>query len=412
MRPIIRAENLSKSYRIGHSRAGYSTLRETLTGVLRAPLKRLRYGGSDEAEETLWALRDVGFEVMPGEAVGIIGRNGSGKSTLLKILSRVTEPTTGRAELYGRVGSLIEVGTGFHPELTGRENIYLNGAILGMKRREIDRKFDEIVAFAEIEKYLDTPVKHYSSGMYMRLGFAVAAHLDTEILIIDEVLAVGDAAFQKKCLGKMEDSAREGRTVLFVSHDMSSVQALCSRSILLDKGQLMVEGRVSEVVERYSLTGMDTNRSSVAFPENTDLRIQFLHAELVDGVDAEGREVVQLYCKYLARTELESVLLCVEVRNAADATVFYSNDELLRHYRKRRPGVHTVELSIPKYLLAPGRYSVTIGFWEPGRLPEHFPSERLSFRREDSPTRLSAHGVPWPGLLYLPDTWRYVEEDH
>jgi lipopolysaccharide transport system ATP-binding protein len=239
----------------------------------------------------------------------------------------------------------------------------------------------------------------------------VAAHLETEILIIDEVLAVGDTAFQKKCLGKMEDSAREGRTVLFVSHDMSSVKALCTKGVLLDKGKLECEGPAFDVVEKYSLSGADTNRSSVAFPENTDLRIQFLRAELADSVDAEGREVVQLYCKYLARIELESVLLCVEVRNAADVTVFYSNDELLRHHQKRRPGTHTVELSIPKYLLAPGRYSVTFGFWEPGRLPEHFPDEQLSFRREDSLNRLSAHGIPWPGLLYLPETWRYIEEE-
>lgn len=401
---------MSKSYRIGHSRAGYATLRESLAGALRAPLKRLRYGASQD-EETVWALKDVGFEVMPGEAVGIIGRNGSGKSTLLKILSRVTQPTTGRAELYGRVGSLLEVGTGFHPELTGRENVYLNGAILGMKRAEISRKFDEIIAFAEIEKYLDAPVKHYSSGMHMRLAFAVAAHLEPEILIVDEVLAVGDAAFQRKCLGKMEDVAGQGRTVLFVSHDMAAVKALCSRGILLDRGELAVEGRVSEIVDQYSLSDADTQRNSVSLPEDTNLRMQFLHTKLVDGVDAEGREITELNCTYVVRAELKSMLLSVEVRNAADVSVFYSNDGLLGDYRKRRLGVHTVALTIPKHLLAPGAYSVAFGFWEPGHPPEHFPDERLAFRRDEPLTRLSAHGISWPGMLYLPATWRYVEAE-
>lgn len=250
MKPMIRVDNLSKRYRLGARQAPYGTLRDTLAGAVRAPLRRLRQGGRT-ATETLWALKDVNFEVQPGEVVGIIGRNGAGKSTLLKVLSRITEPTAGRVELYGRVGSLLEVGTGFHPELTGRENIYLNGAILGMRRAEIARKFDEIVAFAEIERFLDTPVKHYSSGMYMRLAFAVAANLEPEILIVDEVLAVGDAAFQKKCLGKMGSVAREGRTVLFVSHNTGAVASLCGRCLLLDKGTVMRDGGVTEVTALY-----------------------------------------------------------------------------------------------------------------------------------------------------------------
>ena len=210
MKPIIRVENLSKQYRIGAQQASYSTLRDSITNAFTAPFKNTRNPKPETRNsETLWALKDINFEVHPGEVVGIIGRNGAGKSTLLKILSRITEPTTGRVDLYGRVGSLLEVGTGFHPELTGRENIYLNGAVLGMKREEIKRRFDEIVAFAEVEKFLDTPVKHYSSGMYMRLAFAIAAHLDPEILVIDEVLAVGDSRFQKKCLAKMEDMAHK-----------------------------------------------------------------------------------------------------------------------------------------------------------------------------------------------------------
>ena len=219
MKPIVRAERLWKEYRLGQREAAYGTLRETIVDVMRAPLKKLR-GANGASGETLWALKDVNFTVEPGEVIGIIGRNGAGKSTLLKVLSRITEPTTGCVELYGRVASLLEVGTGFHPELTGRENIFLNGAILGMRKTEIARKFDEIVAFSDLEKFLDTPVKRYSSGMYMRLAFAVASHLEPEILLVDEVLAVGDAAFQKKCLGKMGEVAREGRTVIFVSHNL------------------------------------------------------------------------------------------------------------------------------------------------------------------------------------------------
>jgi lipopolysaccharide transport system ATP-binding protein len=250
MRPIIKVENLSKRYQIGARPESYPTLREALTGMLKAPFKRLRTGGRG-AHETKWALTDVGFEVEPGEVIGIIGRNGAGKSTLLKVLSRITEPTTGRVELYGRVGSLLEVGTGFHPELTGRENVYLNGSIIGMSRREIGRKFDEIVAFAEVDQYIDTPVKRYSSGMQVRLAFAVAAHLEPEILVVDEVLAVGDAAFQRKCLGKMGDVAKQGRTVLFVSHDLAAVGQLCERVMLLTDGRLSLNGEPATVIDAY-----------------------------------------------------------------------------------------------------------------------------------------------------------------
>ena len=248
----IRVENLGKLYKIG-KRERYYTLRDSLADFFTRPFRR-RNGGSlaeTNGEDQFWALKDVSLEIKRGEVVGIIGRNGAGKTTLLKILSRITEPTTGRAEIYGRVGSLLEVGTGFHPELTGRENIYLNAAILGMKKAEIARKFDEIVAFAEVEKFLDTPVKHYSSGMYVRLAFAVAAHLEPEILLVDEVLAVGDAAFQKKCLGKMSDVAQEGRTVLFVSHNLGAVNQLCNTSLILDKGNLILKGDTNLVISNY-----------------------------------------------------------------------------------------------------------------------------------------------------------------
>ena len=242
--PAIRALGLSKRFRIGR-RIGYKSLRESLQNSAKSMFRQRR------AEETIWALRDVSFEIEPGEVVGVIGRNGAGKSTLLKLLSRITEPTEGRVELRGRVGSLLEVGTGFHLELTGRENIFLNGAILGMKRSEILSRFDEIVAFAEIERFLDTPVKRYSSGMYVRLAFAVAAHLESEILLVDEVLAVGDAVFQKKCLGKMGDVAKGGHTVLFVSHNLQAIAELTTRTLLVDHGSLLFSGDRYAALERY-----------------------------------------------------------------------------------------------------------------------------------------------------------------
>jgi lipopolysaccharide transport system ATP-binding protein len=243
----IRAERLGKQYRLGRLER-YPTLRDALAGAVKRPFAAR---STSEGADTLWALRNVAFDVRRGEVLGVIGHNGAGKSTLLKILSRIAEPTTGRAVLRGRIGSLLEVGTGFHPELTGRENVYLNGAILGMRRAEIARQFDQIVAFAEVERFIDTPVKHFSSGMYMRLAFAVAAHLEPEILIVDEVLAVGDAAFQRKCLGRMEDVAHAGRTVLFVSHNLDAVRRLCTRCLLLQHGRTEALGETSAVIAQY-----------------------------------------------------------------------------------------------------------------------------------------------------------------
>jgi len=297
----IKVENLSKRYRIGQyvgSGAQYRTLRESLTNAVSAPLRRLKYISqsairnpqspistniTNQANKTnenryhnlpstrfMWALRDVSFEVKQGEVLGIIGRNGAGKSTLLKVLTRITEPTEGRAELHGRVGSLLEVGTGFHSELTGRENIYLSGAVLGMQRKEINRKFDEIVDFSGVETYIDTPVKRYSSGMRVRLGFAVAAHLEPEILLIDEVLAVGDAQFQKKCLGKMENVASEGRTVLFVSHNMEAILGLCPRAIWLGSGVKQADGPASQIVRQYLSSSVARGNSEASLAEITD----------------------------------------------------------------------------------------------------------------------------------------------
>lgn len=258
MSTVINVEQLGKKYTISHQQRGdNNSLREVITssvaniGKLFSPSSRHALQVTSPISEDFWALEDVSFDVKQGERIGIIGRNGAGKSTLLKILSRITEPTTGRVRIKGRVASLLEVGTGFHPELTGRENIYLNGAILGMGRQEISRKFDEIVAFSEIERFLDTPVKRYSSGMYVRLAFAVAAHLEPEIMIVDEVLAVGDAGFQKKCLGKMEDAGREGRTVLFVSHNMGAIRAICDRGLLLDSGRLLLDTSAASAIDQY-----------------------------------------------------------------------------------------------------------------------------------------------------------------
>ena len=254
--PAIRVTGLGKRYQLGARQTSYGSLRESLTELLRSPWRRFRsLAGQETAAESFWALRDVNFEIAPGEVVGIIGRNGAGKSTLLKVLSRITDPTTGRLEIAGRVASLLEVGTGFHPELTGRENIHLNGAILGMRRSEIRGRFEQIVEFSEVGPFLDTPVKRYSSGMYMRLAFAVAAHLDPEILIVDEVLAVGDATFQKKCLGRMGEVARGGRTVLFVSHNMHSVTRLCTRGILMSQGTVAASGPIHGIVQQYLSDG-------------------------------------------------------------------------------------------------------------------------------------------------------------
>ena len=258
--PAIICEQLGKQYRIGE-REHYKTLREAIAGAVTRPLRRLRTFSGDgptKTPPTIWALKGVSFEIKGGEVVGVIGRNGAGKTTLLKVLSRITEPTAGWAQIHGRIGSLLEVGTGFHPELTGRENIFLNGAILGMKRAEITRKFDEIVAFAEVDKFIDTPVKRYSSGMYVRLGFAVAAHMETEILLVDEVLAVGDAQFQKKCFERMRRVSSEGRTIMFVSHNMAAMRSICQSGIVLDNGEVKARGEINKVVDGY-LAGLEAD---------------------------------------------------------------------------------------------------------------------------------------------------------
>ena len=411
---VISIENVSKSYQLGVINTGtfYGDLKRWWARQRGKPdpyqkIEEIDDGNRDG--ETIWALKDVNFQVQQGEALGIIGRNGAGKSTLLKILSRVTAPTSGEIKVKGRIASLLEVGTGFHPELTGRENIFLNGAIMGMDRREIQRKFDEIVDFSGVEQFVDTPVKRYSSGMYVRLAFAVAAHLEPEILVVDEVLAVGDAEFQKKCLGKMSDVAHQGRTVLFVSHNMAAIKSLCDRAILLDKGITNLDDSAEKVVEHYLSFNSMGHISNLKFELDKKIKVQILEVSLSENVNEFGQEVVILWCRYIVRTPLNNLLLCVDVQNLSETSVFYSNDEQLTDGRKRLKGIHEVALSIPKYLLAPGTYSVAFGFWEPGHSAEHFPKEKLSFIKAPlDNNRLAIHGISWPSVIYMPSTWNYI----
>ena len=348
----IRADKLGKLYRIGQAQQ-YRALRDTLNGLLRAPFRGPRDRKQD-AKEWLWAVRDVSFEIKRGELIGIIGRNGAGKSTLLKLLSRITHPTEGCADMYGRVGSLLEVGTGFHAELTGRENIFLNGAILGMRKAEIARKFDEVVAFAEVERFIDTPVKHYSSGMYMRLAFAVAAHLETEILIVDEVLAVGDAEFQKKCLGKMEDVTRGGRTVLFVSHSMSSIQRLCQRGLLMSKGGLEFDGPIDGAIHRY----LTANASSeyAAEPRPAKATITHARAEWL----AASNEIL-LRISFQSPYQLRPPVIGFTIMDAGGAPIYgtntrFENEENL----PESMSAGEIEVCIDARVLRSGTYHMTL----------------------------------------------------
>jgi lipopolysaccharide transport system ATP-binding protein len=369
----IRVENLAKMYRIGAKEEQPRSVGQKLRNLASSPfayLSQMRRPPTED--ETLWALRDVSFEVKQGEVIGVIGTNGAGKSTLLKILARITEPTQGRAEIRGRIGSLLEVGTGFHPELTGRENVYLNGTILGMRHWEIDRKFDEIVAFAEIEKFLDTPVKRYSSGMYVRLAFAVAAHLEPEILLVDEVLAVGDAAFQKKCLGKMDEVAGMGRTILFVSHNTSAIQRLCGRSLLLERGKSLMCGHTTEVLVRYLSDHSSASIPPAQWIDVTDVERQRSHmagftalrysscVEAVSGhAYTDGPLDICLRIKSDAAREVGSMAVTFYDENGTklincDTVTLGSSVQLL-------PGLNEYTCRIAQLHLNPGVY--TIGLW-------------------------------------------------
>lgn len=358
--PAITIENLGKRYSIGVARAQSDGLRHAIEAAVRSPLRWLKSSGQRKAQHAeFWALKDVSVEVSQGEVVGIIGRNGAGKSTLLKILSRITVPTTGRICIEGRIASLLEVGTGFHPELTGRENIYLNGAILGMTRSEIIRKFDEIVAFSEIEEFLDTPVKRYSSGMYIRLAFAVAAHLEPEILIVDEVLAVGDASFQKKCLGKMGSFAQSGRTVLFVSHNMDAVRNLCQRAVWLKDGRVHRDGKADEIVEQYFDSASTVPSFSCANPEYglTILRVALKNCRGQETACFHPGDDLVVEISYDALKRIERPIIAVGVLGINGAC-FTSNMLLDGHRPECLQGAGQITCTFRSIPLLPQNYAV------------------------------------------------------
>ncbi len=369
---VIRVENLGKKYIIGHqSQERYTALRDVLANgakslkskVLKPFDKRL----SAPNVEEFWALKDVSFEIKQGDRVGIIGRNGAGKSTLLKILSRITEPTNGRICVKGRVASLLEVGTGFHPELTGRENIYLNGAILGMSKAEIKRKFDEIVAFAEVEKFLDTPVKRYSSGMYVRLAFAVAAHLEPEILIVDEVLAVGDAQFQKKCLGKMDDVAKEGRTVLFVSHNMAAVEKLCSKGIVLHQGKVQYTGIQTNAITQYAISSSNSApslhecsiRQGSGEIKVVAIEIKDEEGNVLDTVKSGHNIYIYLYFETQPHTSYSKVIASLSVKTQLEVPVFLQHNRLTQDDFGLLPQKGAFVCQINRFPLPPSTYQVS-----------------------------------------------------
>ena len=424
MRPILEIRHVSKQYRLGRAFARTETFREFLTRKLLSPLRALQGSRSEigkPREQRFWALRDVSFDVLEGDVLGIIGRNGAGKSTLLKILSRITDPTEGTVTLRGRLASLLEVGTGFHAELTGRENIFLNGAILGMKRAEIISRFDEIVAFAEVEQFLDTPVKHYSSGMYVRLAFAVAAHLNPEILVVDEVLAVGDVAFQKKCLGKMSEVSRGGRTVLFVSHNMAAVENLCRRGIVLDRGSMVFAGGAKEAVRHYlnEVAGIEGRAGQVVDLEQARdrrsplgkllKRMEFYTCDdvpLSGGLPIGEQLKIRVHFELPRRTDRFDVGLGFS--NAFGQRVFtaHSSFEPDRPHGQRM-GAQVMLCDIPSLTLTPGNYSLRV-WLDIGRTKADSIDDaaRITLVPSDY---YGTGKVPWNGAFVLKHRW-YVEE--
>lgn len=409
---VIAAENLGKKYIISHQKQGrYLTLRDSMMQAARALGQSLRHPFSANPEKTdseeFWALKDINIEIKQGDRVGIIGRNGAGKSTLLKILSRITEPTTGQVRISGRVASLLEVGTGFHPELTGRENIFLNGAILGMTRQEIRKKFDEIVAFAEIEKFLDTPVKRYSSGMYVRLAFAVAAHLEPEILIVDEVLAVGDAQFQKKCIGKMGEVSKEGRTILFVSHNMQAIQQLCTKGFVLKSGSLLFVGTASEAVERYLQS--NTKASSIANIEQViaslppDPVFKFKNIAITQAgalVDiADNTKPLEISIEYQALKPTRGLRIYFDLCDSDEMILIRSfHDEDNDGIPTIEPGPYISKALIPANLLGPMNYVLIF------RAGIH--NVRSCFPAEGIRVNLTVENIGKYNRAYIGDTFR------
>lgn len=418
----IRAVDLGKQYRIGEYIDTYRTLRDVLVDGASAPLRWLgRKGAPSSSIETIWALRNVSFELERGQVLGVIGRNGAGKSTLLKLLSRVTEPTEGIAEIYGRVGSLLEVGTGFHPELTGRENIYLNGAILGMKRVEIDQKFDEIVAFAEVHKFIDTPVKRYSSGMYLRLAFAVAAHLEPEILVVDEVLAVGDAEFQRKCLGKMSEVAHAGRTVLFVSHNMSAIARLTEHTIVLDEGRIVCSAPTPEAIDFYMTSDIAQAGEQKWDHEELGKETSPFHPRALRVLDHQGRITNQVFSaepflvefEYELDEDITGLRTGIYLTTSKGEPVFTAFDtdapEDYERYTTRSSGNHISRCRFPANLLNEGRFVLGVNA-SAFRIRSYFTDEHaLTFTVDGT----GAPGSHWPeprrGPLRPSLEWEIVE---
>jgi lipopolysaccharide transport system ATP-binding protein len=403
--PAIKVEGLGKKYLLRHQQEGrrYTALRDVIAGKAKSLVKLGAKTKLPPVEE-FWALKDVSFEINQGEAVGVIGRNGAGKSTLLKLLSRISEPTKGSIRLRGRVASLLEVGTGFHPELTGRENIFLNGAILGMTRVEIRRKFDEIVAFAEVERFLDTPVKRYSSGMYVRLAFAVAAHLEPEILIVDEVLAVGDAEFQKKCLGKMRDvSTQEGRTVLFVSHNLNAVRQLCKSGILLTRGQLTLMGEVGKVLDAYS--NQATNQCEVSY-EYKGHKPTITKISIHEKALAEGTLMIDI--SYQSPTPLKPVVPGILITSLAGTPVYGSNARFHNAgYTSSDALAGTIRLTVEKLPVYSSVYKLSVWLGDAHR-DYDMQLDTLSFEFRPHQLPPNMPGLEYAGYLDCPATWRQV----
>ena len=417
----IRVENLSKQYKIGVAKYRHDTLRDQIMVNLKSLFGRTCHpsgvnGQSSSVADhpsSFWALRDVSFEVKRGEVLGIIGRNGAGKSTLLKILSRVTRPTYGRARVNGRVGSLLEVGTGFHPELTGRENIYLNGAILGMTKAEIKRRFDQIVEFAEVERFLDTPVKRYSSGMYMRLAFSVAAHLEPEILLVDEVLAVGDAAFQQKCIGKMGDVAKEGRTVLFVSHNMACIQRLCHSAILLDKGQMKAFRKVSEVIQTYlkeAVSPVSSWERSSASTTNAYFKKIYLANEKEERLEhVTTATSLSVIMEYVVQSRCRSLQISVDLLDSNGDLIFVSNPQDKALEPPDEAGQYRAVVCLPSHILLPKMYGIRTVLWTPWEgILDTVNSLRVSVIETLSLSNATPEGKP--GQILVPCNWLFKRQ--
>jgi len=405
----IRVSHIGKKYPLGGSQEKYLTLRDTIVNSVKASVKRFH---RPPPSEEFWALKDVSFDVEKGEVVGIIGRNGAGKSTLLKMLSRITTPTEGTIELHGRVGSLLEVGTGFHPEMTGRENIFLNGSILGMKKTEIEEKFDEIVKFAEVEKFLDTPVKRYSSGMYVRLAFAVAAHLEPEILVVDEVLAVGDAGFQKKCLGKMGEVAMEGRTVLFVSHNMGSIHSLCNQCILLDQGHLIEKGSTNSIISQY-ISSSSNKCNEYIQPHNPEKpinlrRISLLNAEGKSSHEFRFDEHFQICVEYEINKPVIDCSVWLGIRTVEGIVAFETAESDIDDYllNEREVGYYKSDFKCPPKWLNAGNFYLVVGIakWHPPISYDRIDTLGFSILNTGTPEKLRTgydrHGILQPFLKW------------